>query len=53
MKNEETSNLWVWVVMFVLWLFFGFYGIVGFCVVTGLVCLAKHFDGDDVIYGNR
>lgn len=46
-EEKKSSNLWVFIAMFVLWLFFGFYGIVGFCVATGLICLVKYFDGDD------
>lgn len=43
LKIEGTnSNLWVFVVMFVLWVCFGFYGIVGFCAITGLICLLKY-----------
>lgn len=47
LEEKKSSNLWAFIVMFVLWLFFGFYGIVGFCAVTGLICLVKYFDGDD------
>lgn len=42
LKLETNSNLWVFVVMFVLWVCFGFYGIVGFCAITGLICLLKY-----------
>lgn len=35
--ENKSNNLWVFIVMFALWVFFGFYGIVGFCAITGLV----------------
>nr|DAP52815.1 MAG TPA: hypothetical protein [Caudoviricetes sp.] len=37
LEEKKSSNLWVFIVMFALWLFFGFYGIFGFCVITGLI----------------
>lgn len=47
LKLETNNNLWVFIVMFVLWVFFGLYGIVGFCVVTGLICLCKYLTGHE------
>lgn len=43
-EEKKSSNLWVFIVMFALWLFFGFYGVVGFCAITGLIYFINRDD---------
>lgn len=46
-QEKKSSTAWIWVVLFVMWLFFGVYGVVGFGVVCCLIYLIKQFDGND------
>ena len=46
-EEKKSSHLWVWVLLFFMWLFFGVYGVIGFGAICCLICLVKYFDGDD------
>lgn len=47
LEEKKSSHLWVWVLLFFMWLFFGVYGVIGFGAICCLICLVKYFDGDD------
>lgn len=46
-EEKKSSNLWVWVLLFFMWLFCGVYGVIGFGAICCLIYLVKYFDGDD------
>lgn len=46
-EEKKSSNLWVWILLFFMWLFFGVYGVIGFGAICFLNYLVKYFDGDN------